>query len=131
MSKRPDSLSRGRPFQKGASGNPGGRPKVAHLRELARSYTHIAMDTLVEIASNKKAPPGARVSAAGAILDRGYGRPASSLPLIESAVGQEANDLEVARRIAYFIEVLERNEQEAAICQAEDDALVLDASTAR
>jgi hypothetical protein len=66
----------GRPFQKGRSGNPGGRPKVvAEVKELARKHTGKAIETLVSIMDNPKAAPAARVSAANALLDRGYGKP--------------------------------------------------------
>jgi Family of unknown function (DUF5681) len=65
------------PFQKGQSGNAGGRPRVlAEVRELARAHTASALNALVEIAKNKKAPPAARIAAANSILDRGYGKPA-------------------------------------------------------
>jgi hypothetical protein len=66
----------GRPFKKGQSGNPGGRPKVvAEVKELARAYTAEAIETLVSIMTNAKSAPAARVSAANALLDRGYGKP--------------------------------------------------------
>ena len=66
----------GKPFQKGRSGNPGGRPKVvAEVKELARAHTREAIETLVSIMSNPKAAPAARVSAANALLGRGYGKP--------------------------------------------------------
>ena len=66
----------GKPFQKGQSGNPGGRPKVvAEVRELARKHTSKAVETLVSIMTNTKAEPAARVSAANSLLDRGYGKP--------------------------------------------------------
>jgi hypothetical protein len=61
---------------KGQSGNPGGRPKaIVQIEQIARENSPIAMKTLVEIANDKKAPSAARVSAATAILDRGYGKP--------------------------------------------------------
>jgi hypothetical protein len=64
------------PFEKGQSGNPGGRPKVvAEVKELARAHTGEAIKTLVSIMTNPKSAPAARVSAANALLDRGYGKP--------------------------------------------------------
>jgi phage gp46-like protein len=72
-------------FVKGQSGNPGGRPKqTAKLSELARTYTKEAMRTLVQIMKSKKVPAAARVNAACALLDRGYGRPAQSIDLTNS-----------------------------------------------
>jgi Family of unknown function (DUF5681) len=70
----------GKPFKKGQSGNPGGRPKVvAEVKELARTHTGAAIETLVSIMSNPKAAPAARVSAANSLLDRGYGKPAQHI----------------------------------------------------
>lgn len=67
-------------FEKGKSGNPGGRPKVtAHVKELARNYTEQAVNALVEVVEDTKAPPSARVAAASAILDRGYGKPTQTI----------------------------------------------------
>lgn len=65
-----------RPWQPGESGNPSGRPAVIReLRDLAREKTSVAMETLIEVCSDKGAPPAARVAAAAHILDRGYGKP--------------------------------------------------------
>ena len=67
---------RGKPFQKGVSGNPGGRPKVlSDVQELARQRSPEAINTLAKIMQNEKAPPAARVVAANSLLDRGYGKP--------------------------------------------------------
>ena len=44
---------------------------------LARMHAPIAIKTLVAICKDEKASHAARVSASQAILDRGYGRPAS------------------------------------------------------
>lgn len=56
--------------------NPGGRPKTVGLvREMAQGYTETAIQTLAEICGRGDMPAAARVSAANALLDRGYGRP--------------------------------------------------------
>jgi len=45
----------GKPFQKGQSGDPGGRPKVvAEVKELARAHTAEAIQTLVSIMNDPK-----------------------------------------------------------------------------
>jgi hypothetical protein len=45
------------------------------VQELARQQSPEAINTLVAIMQNDKAPPAARVAAANALLDRGYGKP--------------------------------------------------------
>jgi hypothetical protein len=67
-------------FLQGFSGNPSGRPAIiSELRKLARTHTPTELATLVEIMSNTASPPNARVSAAVALLDRGYGRPSTAV----------------------------------------------------
>jgi hypothetical protein len=62
-------------FAPGVSGNPSGGPKADRtIQELARAHTMEALNALVEIATKGRSE-SARVSAAVAILDRGWGRP--------------------------------------------------------
>ncbi len=50
----------------------------ADIRSLARSQTEKAIKVLVGIMSQSKAPAAARVAAANALLDRGWGKAAQS-----------------------------------------------------
>ena len=51
------------------------------LMDMAKDHATEALATLVEIAKDKTAAPAARVSAAVAILDRGYGKPTQAVNL--------------------------------------------------
>lgn len=63
----------GKPFAPGQSGNPGGRPKESNkVKELARVHTERAIEVLAE----SLADPKLKVSAAQALLDRGWGKAA-------------------------------------------------------
>ena len=72
----------GRPFVKGQSGNPTGRPKALQdVIDLARSHTVDVITVLHEIAMNKRAAAVARVSAGNSLLDRGWGKPVQPIDL--------------------------------------------------
>jgi hypothetical protein len=45
------------------------------IRSLARAHTDSAIKTLAAIMNKKDTPPAARVQAASALLDRGWGKP--------------------------------------------------------
>lgn len=47
----------------------------ASIEQLARAHTPVAIAALVRIVKSKVLPPAAIVSAAVALLDRGYGKP--------------------------------------------------------
>lgn len=101
-------------FVKGKSGNPGGRPKAAEdLKLLAQTKTQAAINTLCSIMSNKKAPESARVSAACALLDRGYGKPSQMIesPVVPPGMTDDINMMELARRVAFLLVMGEKANQ--------------------
>jgi hypothetical protein len=76
-------------WERGQSGNPGGRPRrpatvearqVIHdVKEAAKALTAKAIATLENVMDDPRAPPAARVAAATTVLDRGWGRPTQSI----------------------------------------------------
>ena len=68
------------------SGRPAGVSNKAtselklNLSELAREYTNNALETLVDVMQSSQSD-SARIAAATAILDRGYGRPTKTTSL--------------------------------------------------
>jgi hypothetical protein len=69
---------------------------VTEIRSLARSHTRTALNVLVAVMRNTKATPPARVAAANALLDRGWGKPTQ-------AIGNDESALELIHRIERVI----------------------------
>lgn len=67
------------------------------IRSLARAHTATALKTLAGIMEQSDAPPAARVSAATALLDRGWGRPAQTVDMtVRRQIARELSDDELA-----------------------------------
>lgn len=68
------SATNGGQFQKGKSGNPGGRPAItSEVRELARHNAPKAFKRIVKLMDDKN--PRIALAASNAVLDRAYGKP--------------------------------------------------------
>ena len=91
------------PWKPGQSGNPGGRPRaVGEVRDLAREQTGTAIDTLAGICQNGRSE-SARVAAAVALLDRGWGRAIASTEVMLSTAAKPVElmtDQEIMERLA-------------------------------
>src|SRR4051812_44288266 len=86
-------------WRPGQSGTPGGRVPEdrRRVREMARQHTELAINTLAEICGDVEARSAARVTAASALLDRGWGRPDAHDALIDAT--DDALRAEVRRRM--------------------------------
>ena len=90
-------------FEKGKSGNPGGRPKEnQEVKELAREYTKEAIERLAHW-MRQDDDAGASVKAAQALLDRGHGKPAQHTELSGTLDVAETSDMELARTVAFIL----------------------------
>ena len=87
-------------------------PRVAKelvdIRSIARGHTEAMVKVLVGVANSKGAQAGARVAAASAILDRGWGKAPQQL------VGEDGGDIKIVIR-----QIIETATQS-------DDPLVID-----
>ena len=70
---------------------------LTEIRSLARSHTRTALNVLVGVMRSKDATAAARVSAANAILDRGWGKAPQAIENGENGV------LELVHRIERVI----------------------------
>lgn len=93
------------PKRKGGARPGAGRPKgvpdkataelKASLEELARTHTETALNVLVQVAQSSESD-AARVGAANALLDRGYGKPRQGVEHTGEAGGPIKHKVEIA-----------------------------------
>ena len=84
---------------------------LTEIRSIARSHTRTAINVLAGIMRSKDATPAARVSAANAILDRGWGKVAQPL--------QSGEDpLQVIHRIERVIVYPEDTSEQVVDCES-------------
>ena len=78
--KDEENNSVGRPFRKGVSGNPGGRPKglVRRIREETNDGEEL-VDYMLGVFRDLAAPARDRTAAATWLADRGFGRPTQTV----------------------------------------------------
>jgi hypothetical protein len=94
-------------FVKGQSGNPGGKPKISkEAKELARQFTAESINRLAQI-MRQKADTKAALTAAIALIERGWGRAPQSLEMTGKDGGpietHKITDTEAARLIAFTL----------------------------
>ena len=102
---------------KGQSGNPGGRPKaLGDIREIARQHTDAAIKVLINVMGDAEAAASARVGAATALLDRGWGRPAQTINAsIDHGVEPDAGLIGYAGDLLATLSRQSQNTRQAAI----------------
>jgi hypothetical protein len=66
------------------------------IKSLARAHTDTAVNILAGIMQQKDAPPSARIAAACALLDRGWGKPTQPI------AGDDSHDAVRVRSIGWL-----------------------------
>jgi hypothetical protein len=87
-------------FQKGQSGNPGGRMKMpGEIKDALKEHTPKAIETLVSIMNNARAPANARIAAANSMLDRAWGKPVQSVNASVNGIGSPLHGMSFEEKL--------------------------------
>lgn len=78
---------RGKPFAKGTSGNPSGRPKLSPAQKDAlqaiKDLAPNAAEVIAELLNNRNVSAAVRLGAATLILERSYGKPDAKVTIVQ------------------------------------------------
>ena len=123
-------------FPKGVSGNMLGRPKaVSSLALEVRQHAQLAISVLTKACKTQGVPWNVRVTAAGMLLDRGFGRPAQSIELSTNGPIVQANlfdglDLKEQLLLQEAFKMIEHQAPIVPEATGEGDTLFADPSAA-
>jgi Family of unknown function (DUF5681) len=94
-----NAIVRGRPFQPGQSGNPGGRPRsLGTLRALARTHAAEVIAELARLAMHARSET-ARVAAIRELLDRAFGKATQFLATDDDVIPEDMSAAELRAEI--------------------------------
>lgn len=101
--------------------NPKGRPPIIRdLKEAAKAHTRQALNTLVSVMNDSEAPQASRITAAVALLDRGWGKPQQN---IEAKI----ESVDMAKTAATVLLDLSRRARESKLQDLKDkEAAIID-----
>lgn len=100
-----------KPFKKGQSGNPNGRPKKSTVvKQKAEDHIDDAMRVLIDLMAS--ADEKVRIMAANAILDRGLGKPKQAVN-VDASVKHDHGSKPVSESAAWLEGVLGRGPDRA------------------
>ncbi len=111
-------------FQKGISGNPGGRPRLSsEVRELAQSKAPRAFERLVALMESKD--QRVAMAASNAVLDRAYGKPSPEERTASFAMKQVTSAADVVEAISDLLTATANGE--VSITEAKELTSIIDA----
>ena len=118
------SQTNGGQFQKGKSGNPGGRPVItSEVRELARKSAPKAFERILKLMNDKN--PRIAMAASNAVLDRAYGKPSPEERTASFAMGQVKSAADVVEAISDLLTATANSE--VSITEAKELTSIIEA----